>query len=175
MSRGKEVGYNVKWNTHKVFVGDICYALDRKIYRDVWVSDMGCEEGLVGNYAIVADTEYGDGCYDGKETAYCVDAGVIGVTDIEHYLDSRHSIEDLKELGSVVEIPSGKCEICFDADVDGTFYITINDLGTNKMVFNDVIYTGDDDNDDWDNEDDYDDDFDPWADDDEDEDEEAED
>ena len=170
MSRGKEVGYNVKWNTHKVFVGDICYALDRKIYRDVWVNDMDCEEGLVGNYAVVADTEYGDGCYDGKETAYCVDAGVIGVTDIEHYLDSRHSIEDLKELGSVVEIPSGKCEICFDADVDGTFYITINDLGTNKMVFNDVIYTGDDDDDDWDNEDENDD-FDPWAD----EDEEAED
>ena len=160
MSRGKEVGYNVKWNTHKVFVGDICYALDRKIYRDVWVNDMNCEEGLVGNYAIVADTEYGDGCYDGKETAYCVDAGVIGVTDIEHYLDSRHSIEDLKELGSVVEIPSGKCEICFDADVDGTFYITINDLGTNKMVFNDVIYTNEEtvyDDDEEYNEDDYDD------------------
>ena len=160
MSRGKEVGYNVKWNTHKVFVGDICYALDHKIYRDVWVNDMVCEEGLVGNYAIVADTEYGDGCYDGKETAYCVDAGVIGVTDIEHYLDSRHSIEDLKELGSVVEIPSGKCEICFDADVDGTFYITINDLGTNKMVFNDVIYTNEktiyDDDEEY-NEDDYDD------------------
>lgn len=160
MSRGKEVGYNVKWNTHKVFVGDICYALDHKIYRDVWVNDMDCEEGLVGNYAIVADTEYGDGCYDGKETAYCVDAGVIGVTDIEHYLDSRHSIEDLKELGSVVEIPSGKCEICFDADVDGTFYITINDLGTNKMVFNDVIYTNEEtvyDDDEEYNEDDYDD------------------
>ena len=160
MSRGKEVGYNVKWNTHKVFVGDICYALDRKIYCDVWVNDMDCEEGLVGNYAIVADTEYGDGCYDGKETAYCVDAGVIGVTDIEHYLDSRHSIEDLKELGSVVEIPSGKCEICFDADVDGTFYITINDLGTNKMVFNDVIYTNEEtvyDDDEEYNEDDYDD------------------
>ena len=160
MSRGKEVGYNVKWNTHKVFVGDICYALDRKIYRDVWVNDMDCEEGLVGNYAIVAGTEYGDGCYDGKETAYCVDAGVIGVTDIEHYLDSRHSIEDLKELGSVVEIPSGKCEICFDADVDGTFYITINDLGTNKMVFNDVIYTNEEtvyDDDEEYNEDDYDD------------------
>ena len=163
MSRGKEVGYNIKWNTHMVFVGDICYALDRKIYHDVWVNDMDCEEGLVGNYAVVADTEYGDGCYDGKETAYCVDAGVIGVTDIEHYLDSRHSIEDLKELGSVVEIPSGKCEICFDADVDGTFYITINDLGTNKMVFNDVICTGND-NDAWYAEDE-DDDFDPWADD----------
>lgn len=160
MSRGKEIGYNVKWNTHKVFVGDICYALDRKIYRDVWVNAMDCEEGLVGNYAVVADTEYGDGCYDGKETAYCVDAGVIGITDIEHYLDSRHSIEDLKELGSVVEIPSGKCEICFDADVDGTFYITINDLGTNKMVFNDVIYTNEEtvyDDDEEYNEDDYDD------------------
>ena len=160
MSRGKEVGYNVKWNTHKVFVGDICYALDRKIYHDVWVNDMDCEEGLVGNYAVVAGTEYGDGCYDGKETTYCVDAGVIGVTDIEHYLDSRHSIEDLKELGSVVEIPSGKCEICFDADVDGTFYITINDLGTNKMVFNDVIYTNEEtvyDDDEEYNEDDYDD------------------
>ena len=160
MSRGKEIGYNVKWNTHKVFVGDICYALDRDIYHDLWCNGMNCEEGLIGNYAVVADTEYGDGCYDGKETAYCVDAGVIGVTDIEHYLDSRHSIEDLKELGSVVEIPSGKCEICFDADIDGTFYITINDLGTNKTVFNDVIYTNEEtvyDDDEEYNEDDYDD------------------
>ena len=74
-------------------------------------------------------------------------------------MDSCHSIEDLKELGSVVEIPSGKCEICFDADVDGTFYITINDLGTNKMVFNDVIYTNEEtvyDDDEEYNEDDYD-------------------
>ena len=160
MSKGKEVGYNVKWNTHKVFVGDICYALDCKIYRDVWVNDMDCEEGLVGNYAIVADTEYGDGCYEGNEASYDVDAGVIGVTDIEHYLDSRHSIEDLKELGSVVEIPSGKCEICFDVDVDGTFYITINDIGTGDTVFKDTICTGDneDDWDDWaDEEDGYDD------------------
>lgn len=160
MSRGKEIGYNVKWNTHKVFVGDICYALDRKIYRDVWCNDMDCGEGLIGNYAIVADTEYGDGSYDGKEVTYGVDAGVIGVTDIEHYLDPRHSIEELKQLGSVVEIPSGKCEICFDADVDGTFYITINDLDTNKTVFNDVIYTDEEtiyDDDEEYNEDDYDD------------------
>lgn len=160
MSRGKEVSYKVEWNTHKVFVGDICYALNRDIYHNLWCNDMNCKDGVIGHYAVVAGTEYGDGCYDGIETSYGVDAGVIGVTDIEHYLDPRHSIEELKQLGSVVEISSGKCEICFDADVDGTFYITINDLDTNRTVFYDVIYTNEEtvyDDDEEYNEDDYDD------------------
>ena len=169
MSKGKEVSLQVKWNTHKVFVGDICYALDRDIYHSVWGDAMDYEDGAIKNYAVVAGTEYGDGCYEGNEASYSVDAGVIGVTDIEHYMDPKHSVEDLPQLGTVVEIPSGQCEVCFDADTDGTFYITINDIDTGKTVFKDTICTGDDkeDWDDWDNEED---DF--WADD---EDEEAED
>ena len=171
MSKGKEVNLQVKWNTHKVFVGDICYALDRDIYHSVWGDTMDYEDGAIKNCAVVAGTEYGDGCYEGDEASYSVDAGVIGVTDIEHYMDSKHSVEDLSRLGAVVEIPSGQCEVCFDADTDGTFYITINDNITGDTVFKDVICTGDDDDDDWDDEED-DDDF--WADD-EDEDEEVED
>ena len=77
----------------------------------------------------------------------------------------------MSRLGAVVEIPNGQCEVCFDADTDGTFYITINDNITGDTVFKDVICTGDDGDDDWDDEEE-DDDF--WADD-EDEDEEAED
>lgn len=169
MSRGKEVNLQVKWNTHKVFVGDICYALDDDLYQRVWGDKLGFKDGEIGNYAVVASTEYGDGCYEGDETSYGVDAGVIGVTDIEHYMDSGHSVENLPRLGAVVEIPSGQCEVCFDADTDGTFYITINDIETGDTVFKDVICTGDDDDDDWDDEDDEDD-FDFWADDDEDED-----
>lgn len=168
MSKGKEVNLQVKWSTHKVFVGDICYALDRDIYRNAWCDAMDCEDGAIGNYAVVAGTEYGDGCYEGNEASYGVDAGVIGVTDIEHYMDPKHSVEDLPQLGAVVEIPSGQCEVCFDADTDGTFYITINDIDTGKTVFKDTIYTGDneDDWDDWaDEEDDYDD-FDDGEDDD---------
>lgn len=164
MSRGKEVNLNVKWNTHKVFVGDICYALDDDLYQRVWGDKLDFKDGEIENYAVVAGTEYGDGCYEGDEASYGVDAGVIGVTDIEHYMDSGHSVEDLPRLGAVVEIPSGQCEVCFDADTDGTFYITINDIGTGDTVFKDVICTGDDDEDDWDDEDDEDD-FDPWADD----------
>ena len=172
MSKGKEVNLQVKWNTHKVFVGDICYALDRDIYHSVWGDTMDYEDGAIKNYAVVAGTEYGDGSYEGNEASYSVDAGVIGLTDIEHYMDPKHSVEELPQLGTVVEIPSGQCEVCFDADTDGTFYITINDIGTSKTIFKDTICTGDDkeDWDDWDDEED--DDF--WADD-EDEDEEAED
>jgi hypothetical protein len=169
MSRGKEVNLKVKWNTHKVFVGDICYALDDDLYQRVWGDKLDFKDGEIESYAVVAGTEYGDGCYEGDEASYCVDAGVIGVTDIEHYMDPGHSIDDLPRLGVIVEIPSGQCEVCFDADTDGTFYITINDLGSGETVFHDVICTGDDDDDDWDDEDE-DDDFDPWADDDEDED-----
>ena len=83
MSKGKEVNLQVKWNTHKVFVGDICYALDRDIYHSVWGDTMDYEDGAIKNYAVVAGTEYGDGCYEGNETSYSVDAGVIGVTDID--------------------------------------------------------------------------------------------
>lgn len=162
MSRGKEVNLQVKWNTHKVFVGDICYALDRDIYRNAWCDAMDCEDGAIRNYAVVAGTEYGDGCYEGDEASYGVDAGVIGVTDIEHYMDSGHSVEDLPRLGAVVEIPSGQCEVYFNVDADGTFDITIEDIGTGDTVFQDVICTGDDeDEDDEDDEDD----FNPWADD----------
>ena len=170
MSKGKEVNLQVKWNTHKVFVGDICYALDRDIYHSVWGDTMDYKDGAIKNCAVVAGTEYGDGSYEGNETSYSVDAGIIGVTDIEHYMDLKHSVEDLPQLGAVVEIPSGQCEVCFDADTDGTFYITINDIDTGRTVFKDTICTGDDkeDWDDWDDEDE--DDF--WA---EDEDEEAED
>ena len=165
MSKGKEVNLQVKWNTHKVFVGDICYALDRDIYHSVWGDTMDYEDGAIKNCAVVAGTEYGDGCYEGDEASYGVDAGVIGVTDIEHCMDPKHSVEDLPHLGAVVEIPSGQCEVCFDADTDGTFYITINDIETGDTVFKDTICTGDNE-DDWDDEDE--DDF--WADD-EDEDE----
>ena len=153
MSRGKEVNLQVKWNTHKVFVGDICYALDRDIYNHVWGDAMDYEDGAIRNYAVVAETEYGDGCYEGNEASYSVDAGVIGVTDIEHYMDSGYSIEDLPQLGAVVEIPSGQCEVYFNVDADGTFDITIEDIGTGDTVFQDVICTGDDD--DEDDEDDF--------------------
>lgn len=162
MSRGKEISLKVKWNTHKVFVGDICYALNADLYRNAWCDAMDCEDGAIGNYAVVAGTEYGDGCYEGDEASYGVDAGVIGVTDIEHYMDPGHSVDDLPRLGAVVEIPSGQCEVYFNVDADGTFDITIDDIGTGDTVFQDVICTGDDeDEDDEDDEDD----FDPWADD----------
>lgn len=145
-----------------MFVGDICYALNADLYRNAWCDAMDCEDGAIGSYAVVAGTEYGDGCYEGDEASYGVDAGVIGVTDIEHYMDPSHSVDDLPRLGAVVEIPSGQCEVYFNVDADGTFDITIDDIGTGDTVFQDVICTGDDeDEDDEDDEDD----FDPWADD----------
>ena len=159
MSRGKELRIDVNWHTNKVFVGDICYALDDDLYQGVWGDKLGFKDGEVENYALVASTEYGDGCYDSRSgTVYGVDAGVIGVTDIEHFKDKENSVEDLERLGAVVDVPSGHAEIHFISDADGTFYITINDGTSGDTLFSDVIWTGsdeeDEDEDDWDDEED---------------------
>jgi hypothetical protein len=66
----------------KYYVGDICYALDDKVYDRVFGGEdyesgcYTCEDG----FFMVANTAYGDGSYkgtNGKE--YAVDAGVIGI------------------------------------------------------------------------------------------------
>ena len=75
----------------KYYFGDICYIMDKEVYHKVWGDELGFKDGQhnvdfvdskgkhwVGTFA-VAGTAYGDGCYQGINMAYGVDAGVLGL------------------------------------------------------------------------------------------------
>ena len=156
-------------NTKKLFVGDIGYALEEKLYHDVWGDKLGFADGLIKTEdgqvaAVVGSTAYGDGTYystDGLE--YGVDAGVIGITDI------NYSDVDEKELiscGTIVNVPSGSAKIVFTCD-EGEFNISIMDKSSGHVLYDQQIITGEDEDEEpidyWyyeDDEDDYYDDYD---------------
>ncbi len=75
----------------KYYIGDICYAIDEKIY-DQWVKNYNCAEGTyVFSYngsqqtLTVATTKYGDGFYvdDISKKEYAVDSGTIGIVPFD--------------------------------------------------------------------------------------------
>ncbi len=89
MSRHDLIGYS--FGPGKYFVGDICYALDEKIYHETWGTKYEFNDGSydvtddfgVQSTFVVASTAYGDGCYVGSdEVEYGVDAGVIGIVPV---------------------------------------------------------------------------------------------
>ena len=133
----------VIFKTHKVFIGDICYALNDDIYQGIWGDMLNFKDGVIYTKdgktgdpcAVVGSTAYGDGGYEGSDgKTYGVDAGVIGVTDIENWraIDSGSDDESLKELGTIVEIPNGEAIIHFE-DCEGNFHIKITDSSGNIL------------------------------------------
>jgi len=71
----------------KFYVGDICYAMQEELYRDVWGGKYGYKDGQfdIGDTSFaVASTKYGDGVYLGSDGHdYPVDAGDIGILSWE--------------------------------------------------------------------------------------------
>ena len=68
-------------------IGDLCYALNKKIYDEVWGGN-NYEDGRYtdpetkAEFAMVG-TAFGDGEYDSSDgVAFPVDAGIIGVADL---------------------------------------------------------------------------------------------
>lgn len=71
-----------------LFIGDICYALNEEKYDGIWGKKMSYKDGVIADdeatYAIAVGTAFGDGYYqDEKGWGYGVDAGVLGVTNMD--------------------------------------------------------------------------------------------
>ena len=69
------------------YIGDLCYALNKKIYDEVWGGN-NYEDGRYtdpetkAEFAMVG-TAYGDGEYESSDSiTFPVDAGIIGVADL---------------------------------------------------------------------------------------------
>jgi hypothetical protein len=133
----------VTFKTHKVFIGDICYALNDDIYQNIWGDILNFKDGVINTKdgktgdpcAVVGSTAYGDGGYKGSDgKVYGVDAGVIGVTDIENWRLADLGSDDtsLEDLGTIVEIPNGEATVSFK-DSKGDFDITIKDASGNEI------------------------------------------
>ena len=88
----------------KYFIGDICYALEKDTYSQIWGDKFQYEDGCYKDFGFaVAGTMYGDGCYNGNDgVSYCVDAGVLGITNISK--QQRYDDSELNRLGKIVDV-----------------------------------------------------------------------
>ena len=110
-------------NIKGLYVGDVWYALEDKIYRSDWNKneENEAEDGL--QFA-VAGTPFGNGGYlgsDGRE--YSVDTSAIGVVDLR--LATKNSLEELDRLGRV--FPNAD-KVEFKAN-NGCFWISVFEDG----------------------------------------------
>lgn len=136
-----DLNLTVQMKANSVFIGDICYALDKEIYHKKWGDGLSWADGKIqaeGNgdigpvCAVVGSTAYGDGSFTGSDgIEYGVDAGVIGVTNLT-YCEDGEDVESLNQLGKVVDIPGGECFVTL-IDEEGEFYIIIEDMQHNRL------------------------------------------
>lgn len=132
--------HDVIMDGDRLFVGDICYALDDRIYYDVWGKEMEWEDGIVRDNdkvcSVVVSTQNGDGCYcDDQGNDFGVDAGNIGVTS-SYYWDNDKVVNG----GLVIDIPSkvASVDVVYD---DGFITIAIRDSKSGKLLYRDTIDT----------------------------------
>ena len=116
------------------YIGDLCYALNEKVYDEVWGGN-NYEEGQYADpetkaeFAMVG-TAYGDGEYESSDgVSFSVDAGIIGIADLT-ICDGDIS------LGKVVKDYSGSVFIDYD---NGTITVSWGEGDDYKEI---NIYTG---------------------------------
>ena len=107
----------------KYFIGDICYALEKDIYRQIWGDKFQYQDGCYEDFGFaVAGTMYGDGCYNGTDgVSYSVDAGVLGITNISK--QQRYDNAELNRLGKIVDV---KESICMERLENGEFIFIVD-------------------------------------------------
>ncbi len=80
-------GYEVQ-SAEGFYIGDICYALNEKVYHEVW-GGSDYEDGVYTEpetgkrFAVAGTAHRGGGYKDNKGRHYCVDAGNIGIVPKE--------------------------------------------------------------------------------------------
>ena len=136
--KNKSFKINVK---NGFYIGDLCYALNEKVYDEVWGGN-NYEEGQYADpetkaeFAMVG-TAYGDGEYESSDgVSFSVDAGIIGIADLA-ICDGDTS------LGKVVPDYSGIVFIDYD---NGTITVSLGDLDNHNEI---GIYTSYDEEDDY--------------------------
>ena len=123
------------------YIGDLCYALNEKVYDEVWGGN-NYEDGQYvdpktkAEFAMVG-TAYGDGEYESDVGAFFpVDAGIIGIADLT--ICNKDT-----SLGRVIPEYVGIAYIEYN---DGTITVSWGDDANHKEI---NIYTSYDEDDDY--------------------------
>ncbi len=126
------------------FIGDPCYALRDDLYEK-WGIENEYADGNY-NYFAVGSTAYGDGVYDdiysGK--GYGVDAGILGVVNMDYANPNANENDNLNELGTIITV---KKSLIFEYDKDScTFKYQYDD---NNNIEIHTVEDDDEDENDW--------------------------
>ena len=127
----------------KVFVGDICYALNDDTYHKCWGDHLGFDDGEIPVVfgadliaAVTVSTAYGDGDYfDDHGNEFGVDAGNIGVTGSNYFGDNHP-----ETLGLLLDVPSGKAGVYIAYD-EGYITIEVTDDASGTRLYSGTIPT----------------------------------
>ena len=131
---------NIEMKGDRMFIGDICYALDDDIYYNIWGKEMAWEDGVIHKdgeaCSVVVSTRYGDGIYpDEHDNDFPVDAGVIGVTS-SLYQDKYKALSG----GKIIDVPSKVAVVSVEYD-DGYIYIEVKDKDSGMVLYKGSIDT----------------------------------
>ena len=163
MARRENETFYATIKSPKLFIGDICYALNDDTYQKCWGDALDFQNGLIPVVAgsdiiaaVTVSTAYGDGDYlDNHGNEFGVDAGNIGVTGSNYFGEDRSDIEG---LGVFVDVPSGKAKVEVEY-YEGTIRIGVRDAENGQNLYSGLIQTSEEEEDDpYYSEDD----FDPW-------------
>ncbi len=96
------------------YIGDLCYALDDRLYDRVFGEDYDSgyysQKNNSNHMFMLSDTGIGDGCFKGTDKhEYCVDAGILGIAS-ESVLDPEKAPYE----GGKMHTFKGNVSVCFE-------------------------------------------------------------
>jgi len=119
----KDLACSVKPGVKKVWVGDPCYVISDKDWDGFMTQMFKGHESLEfdelegENGAILAESTYwGDGCYQGGDKEYGVDAGMLAIVP-----ENMIGKTELLDAGSTYEFDQDVKEITMKTSEDGEF------------------------------------------------------
>ena len=131
---------NIEMKGDRVFIGDICYALDDDIYYNIWGKEMKWEDGVIRKdgeaCSVVVGTKFGDGIYpDEHDNDFPVDAGVIGVTSSSYWGEKK-----APSGGVVIDVPSKVAVVSVEYD-RGYIGVEVVDKDSGMVLYRGEIDT----------------------------------
>lgn len=132
---------NIEMKGDRLFIGDICYALDETIYYDIWGKHLEWEDGVIRKdgeaCSIVVSTKHGDGEYcDEDDNIFPVDAGNIGVTSSLYWDEKKSSPSG----GKIIDVPSKVALVSVGYD-DGYISIKVKDKDSRETLYQGTVDT----------------------------------
>lgn len=123
----------IEMETPFLFIGDVSIGLGEYIYEEAIESARGAILKHKGEPCGIRALSYLETVSGDK--LYYLDCGIFGVVDLSLNKElSSSRVEELKEEGTIIRIPSKRCEVTLE-ERDSSIYISIKDLDTMDILY----------------------------------------